>query len=270
MALRTQHSVRWWEPIAAGATTIAAAVVLVYACGAAVMLLRLHHAGVPEFEGVAVLPREQLLAIGFANLLGPYLVALLGVGAAFAFVLRRLEHPPRRLSRRPPSKPRRRRAREWWKGKTRDWEPETVYRVQFSLLAAASIPLVLAFAVPVDWADGLFNLLLFVLFAYTFWRLRLLALPPRPPTHRVRIEIGCIWGIAIFSAAVSEEAIRPMPLATVSVSTTTGPIGGYYLNSRSDGLFVGQRDYVVLIPTSAVRGPRSIARRRASHVRPRL
>jgi hypothetical protein len=220
------------------------------------MLIRLHQVGVPEFEGVAVLPREQLLTIGFANLLGPALVALILIASLFAILVHRSEHPARRpLSRRPPSRPPGRKpVRAWLKRTTRDWEPEKRTRVRVAVVGGIVFPVVLAVVVPLEWVSVVAVALTAFLGGYTAWRLRILDVPLPPPSRGVRIELACLWVVTILSAAIAGEALNPAPLPTASIKTTNGPVGGYYLNSRSEGLLVGRRDFVVLVPTSVVQG----------------
>jgi len=106
--------------------------------------------------------------------------------------------------------------------------------------------------IPLDGTNLGATALIIALVVYSGARLRMLDLPLRPPSAAVRNEVALVWVVAVFAVAVAGEAARPAHLATVSVSTAKGPIGGYYLSSRGEGVFIGQRGYVMLVPTADI------------------
>lgn len=255
-----EASANGWASTAATLATAAAGLGLFLAVlGSAIVWIRLAAEGLPADHGLAVVPKADLVALGFRKVLIPAGVAAVGLVLA----LRHLAEREARKAQGADAPDR------WWR---RLWRwlraPSRPMRWLYTLLL---LPLL-----PMFWFIGLLNraglgwLWFVIIFPFSWFFMTLAAanavaerayqaiFSGGPPSARewqlMRWKAAGVAALAVAVPTLVGELDRPTQLQQVAVRTTDGHLmRGDYVASVGQGVFIGtSEDEIVEVPRSRI------------------
>jgi hypothetical protein len=263
-----------WKNLWTAAGGLAGALGIVYAVGASVEALRLHHAGLPVEQAISVVPRTSLATLAVNALLLPAAISAIIAAVAIAWSQKFTEREPdaaqvemKRLKQQTRAERREERMRH--AGRVRRTMRRVLTAVFSSVLGPAwsatfgRLPTAIqgwafigvVYVLFIPWTlAGLIGLLFN---AVQLWvighvaRHRALRIISR---RREVVLIAVAAGLLISAQTMAREVTRPGPLPRVGVKVVGQPseIRGDYIATTAEGVYLGMGRRVVVIPDRRV------------------